>query len=472
MLSADSNPRASRRLIDNPIWRLSVALVLVVTLGLLIFFPDELGLRRVSTESSTDGARAVLSPQPDTPDPTTETPATDGVAQPSSESATVAESEASALAVAVEPVRPSVALETVIQDALLRSGVEELTLPAEGCNSHSPLPDRAGAPVLYTCAPGIVTTSAPGRVLMAVADAPGPESLAGFPSETWSWQRLDSLGRFVVVDHGRLGGSMSVVTVYSQLSDVADDITVGVAVGAGDPIGVIDASNADGSARLVWELWIDDDLLPADVPSVEPVTAIGWAAILADGAVLPASTACPLPSQVPELLPNAPRYYRNGVHRGVDFNCGRGNDAFAFRDGTVLLAVRDFVDPFVAQREASLVNAAFASSTPHWILMMLYGNFIVIDHGDIEGVGRVTSISAHLESVDDAIQVGSPVSAGQRLGEIGNAGTNAGSEQTDASVHLHWEVFIDDDFLGAELGVQETSAVYRAMLCQAPDASC
>lgn len=471
MLSTDSNPRASRRLIDNPIWRLSVALVLVVTLGLLIFFPDELGLRRVSTESSTDGARAVLTPRPDSVDPTPET-LTAGNAVEESVPGPEAGSEPNALAVAVEPLRPTVSLETVLQETLLRSGLDELTLPAEDCSSSSPLPSRAGAPVLYSCAPGIVTTSAPGRVLMAVADAPSPDTLGAVPSETWSWQRLESLGRFVVVDHGRLGGSMSVVTVYSQLSDVADDITVGVAVEAGDPIGVIDASNADGTARLVWELWVDDDLLPADTPSVEPVTAIGWAAILADGAVLPASAACPLPSQVPELLPNAPRYYRNGVHRGVDFNCGRGNDAFAFRDGTVLLAVRDFVDPFVAQREASLANAAFAATTPHWILMMLYGNFIVIDHGTIEGVGRVTSISAHLDSVDDAIRVGSPVSAGQRLGEIGNAGTNAGSEQTDASVQLHWEVFIDDDFLGAELGTQETSAVYRAMLCQAPDASC
>jgi len=175
---------------------------------------------------------------------------------------------------------------------------------------------------------------------------------------------------------------------------------------------------------------------------------------------------CGLPLDVAVSLPNSPRAYRSGTHAGIDFIClERGRSAVAAMGGRVVMAMGDYQDPTPADRSEVLGVAAQAGRTPFWTLAMLYGNFVVLDHGVIEGIGHVLSIYAHLESLDPAMSPGAQVARGQRLGEIGNRGTEPSATGVDdpRSLHLHWEIHIDDTYLGAGLTAEETREIYGVL---------
>lgn len=175
---------------------------------------------------------------------------------------------------------------------------------------------------------------------------------------------------------------------------------------------------------------------------------------------------CPLPLNVPESLPNAARDYRGGVHEGIDFICGEyGRDAVAALDGQVVVANDSFVDPTPAERSEILATAKALGRTPPWTLAMLFGRFVAIDHGIRAGVGHVVTIYAHLNAIDPAIKPGHRVKAGERVGEIGKAGTeSAGTGETrPQAIHLHWEIHIDEQFLGQGRSAAETSAIYAEL---------
>ncbi|MCB1543241.1 MAG: M23 family metallopeptidase [Rhodoblastus sp.] len=175
---------------------------------------------------------------------------------------------------------------------------------------------------------------------------------------------------------------------------------------------------------------------------------------------------CPLPLGTYESLPNAERDYRSGVHEGIDFICGEfGRDAVAALDGQVLIANQSYVDPKPSERKELLDIAAQVGHTPPWTLAMLFGRFVVIDHGSRPGVGHVVTIYAHLNEIDPAIVPGHHVATGDRIGEIGNAGTeSAGTgEDRPQAIHLHWEIHIDDQFLGHGATGADTSAIYARL---------
>lgn len=380
------------------------------------------------------------------------------------------------------PVGPSLDEVTLAVSTLL-DGADFLS-PALGCTAmfdESVTLSPPGVAADYRCPAGVVVAPIEGRVLMTVSE-PGiePVAITNVRRNAWQWSRGLELGRFVVLDHGPVGNGASVISVHSRLGEVNADLGPGDWVGAGEAIGATRIepveAQADGTiptadpafaTGFTWEVWIDNQFATPTY-EVSTATALGWAEQLSTMSVPPVEPVCRFPGGASELLPNAPRYYRSGVHQGVDFNCGRGHDAYAFADGQVVLLVNDFENPSVAQREQTLANAGAAGSTPHWILAMLYGNVVVIDHGDVPGVGRVTTISAHLDSVDPGITLGQSVSAGQRLGEIGNAGTNAGSLGNDATIHLHWEILVDGTHLANGLSASDTNSVYSSALCDEP----
>ena len=114
-----------------------------------------------------------------------------------------------------------------------------------------------------------------------------------------------------------------------------------------------------------------------------------------------APTGCvPAPLDDPDFLPNAPRAYRSGVHQGVDYDCDApGHHAVAALDGRVVVAVGDYHSPGPAQREEILAIAEQRQTTPPFTLLMLYGNYVVIDHGIIDGAGHIITLYAHLHSL-------------------------------------------------------------------------
>lgn len=199
-------------------------------------------------------------------------------------------------------------------------------------------------------------------------------------------------------------------------------------------------------------------------PSYEQ--ALKSALLLAPDILTPSNCRSPLPRD--DLLPNAPRTYRYGVHQGVDFQCiTLGHPAVAALDGRVVVVVGDYQDPDSDDRDLLLDVGSHLQATPPFTLLSLYGNYVVIDHGLIDDVGHVVTVYAHLEEVDPAIRVGLPIRAGQRVGEIGNRGTEAAANgDFGYDPHLHWELHINNLYLGAGLSAAETRQVYTTLFSE------
>lgn len=78
----------------------------------------------------------------------------------------------------------------------------------------------------------------------------------------------------------------------------------------------------------------------------------------------------------------------------------------------------------------SAASGSVVSATWHYS----YGNYIVIDHGNIDGK-NIKTLYAHLSSM--SVSAGNAVKQGQKIGVIGNTGNSFG-------VHLHFEVKVND----------------------------
>lgn len=240
------------------------------------------------------------------------------------------------------------------------------------------------------------------------------------------------------------------------------------------PEATVSLDPSDGSSPGNPPDGADADPVPTATPvflvlDQEPQTyqeALEDAARLSLDIVWPSGCMSPLP--YPDLMPNAPRAYRSGIHQGVDFQCfARGHPAVAALDGRTVLVVGNYEDPDSDKRDLLLDVAAQLDATPPYTLLTLYGNYVVIDHGVVPDVGHVVTVYAHLESVDPDIRVGEAVQAGQTVGEIGNRGTHAaanGDFYTDP--HLHWELHIDNQYLGAGLSAEETRFVYTTLFAE------
>ena len=173
---------------------------------------------------------------------------------------------------------------------------------------------------------------------------------------------------------------------------------------------------------------------------------------------------CPVPVESPDLMPNAPRdSYRAGIHQGVDFACF-GRTVRAVLDGRVVVAVGDYTTPPLPDLEAVLATTYELGATPPYTLIMLYGNYVVIDHGMVDGVGHVASLYVHLDALDPDIKIGGAIAAGQPLGIMGSTGTvQAAAGVRPLGYHLHWELHINGHYLAQGLSIAETEEVYRAL---------
>jgi murein DD-endopeptidase MepM/ murein hydrolase activator NlpD len=138
----------------------------------------------------------------------------------------------------------------------------------------------------------------------------------------------------------------------------------------------------------------------------------------------------------PELLPDAPRDYRAGIHEGIDFPAPMGAAVRAAASGTVVRVDTQFVDWSLEQQEVALSDALRLGYTPAGTLDRIRGRQVWIDHGR----GIVTRY-AHLSAVE-AIVVGQRIEAGAPIGEVGSSGYPQGGP------HLHFEVRIGDDYFG------------------------
>ena len=166
-------------------------------------------------------------------------------------------------------------------------------------------------------------------------------------------------------------------------------------------------------------------------------------------------------------LPNAPRSYRNGIHRGIDFFSNWGTDVRAVAPGSVIRADHNYKEYPAKFREKMLRSSGSVGHTPSDIFNnVLLGKAIFLDHGfDLIPGFRTISIYAHLSSIDKEMIGGAKVKSGQYIGKTGNSGTKASTLGTRREAHLHWELILQKDNKEIYLGKgMEYEKLYNMLL--------
>jgi len=153
-------------------------------------------------------------------------------------------------------------------------------------------------------------------------------------------------------------------------------------------------------------------------------------------------------------LPNAPRKYRSGTHRGIDFFANWGTPVRAVADGIVIRSDHNFNEVPADFRENMLDVSAQVGHTPSDIFnSILLGKAVFLDHGfDLVPGFRAITIYAHLSHIDAPIIPGYKINAGELIGKSGNTGMRESTLGSKAGSHLHWEMILHKDHHEIYLG--------------------
>jgi murein DD-endopeptidase MepM/ murein hydrolase activator NlpD len=200
---------------------------------------------------------------------------------------------------------------------------------------------------------------------------------------------------------------------------------------------------------------------PASAATPNPTPALDVEDL--HGFAFPIADACMPTSD--NLLPNAPRRYRQGVHEGLDFYPGlacapiaEGTAVLAMHDGTVIRADTDYVE-LTRERLAELRQlTAEAGTTPPDVLDEYRGRQVWVDHGH----GIVTRY-CHLSFIVPGLAEGAYVRQGQPIAGVGESGTPESLESPGTEMHLHAEVRVGDTFLGQGLPADIVRALYARL---------
>jgi murein DD-endopeptidase MepM/ murein hydrolase activator NlpD len=165
-------------------------------------------------------------------------------------------------------------------------------------------------------------------------------------------------------------------------------------------------------------------------------------------------------------LPNAPRDYRSGTHRGIDFFANWGTPVKAVSDGIVIRADHGYEEVPADFRVNMLSASAKVGNTPSDIFnSILLGRAIFLDHGfDLIPGFRVITIYAHLSHIDKNIIPGAVIKAGDVIGKSGNSGTRESTVGIKAGAHLHWEMILQKGKQEIYLGKDVPNPQLYAML--------
>jgi murein DD-endopeptidase MepM/ murein hydrolase activator NlpD len=252
---------------------------------------------------------------------------------------------------------------------------------------------------------------------------------------------------------------------------------------AGVEYTVVEGDTLSGIAQLFGVTV--EDIVAANGLADPTAISVGQVLIIpVNGVVLTPTPVAPTPTPDPRLsgfsmpiagaclttsdnqIPNAPRDYRAGTHEGVDFYTGyvcvdvpAGSPALAAKGGTVIRADHDFTDMTLDELNAVLAKTQAQGFTDSESLDKFRGRQVWIDHGS----GVVTRY-CHLSGIPEGIVEGAKVQAGQTVGLVGDSGTPEAVTSPGVEIHLHWEVRVDDSYLGAGLPPDQVRAIYERLL--------
>ena len=160
-------------------------------------------------------------------------------------------------------------------------------------------------------------------------------------------------------------------------------------------------------------------------------------------------------------LPNAPRSYRSGTHRGIDFFSNWGTPVRSVADGIIIRSDISYKEMPADFRIEMLKRASLINRTPSDIFNeLLLGQAVIIDHGlELFPGYRSISIYAHLSSIIPKFEIGYNIKSGEIFGYSGNTGTSPSTLGTKDESHLHWELILQDSkgeyYFGQDLEYSE-----------------
>ncbi|MEA1880859.1 MAG: M23 family metallopeptidase [Candidatus Marinimicrobia bacterium] len=175
--------------------------------------------------------------------------------------------------------------------------------------------------------------------------------------------------------------------------------------------------------------------------------------LIPDFSIIVPATALILPCQglnIPKKatrLPNAPRTYRSGIHRGIDFFSDWGTSIQAVAKGLIIRSDLNYKEIPADFRVNILSRAAKLDRTPSDIFnSILLGKAVFIDHGfDLFPGYRTITIYAHLSHINPNVKAGYRIKAGEVFAKSGNTGTRPSTLGTRDESHLHWELILQDE---------------------------
>ena len=146
-------------------------------------------------------------------------------------------------------------------------------------------------------------------------------------------------------------------------------------------------------------------------------------------------------------LPNAPRNYRNGIHRGIDFFANWGTPVYSVAKGVIVRADHNYKEVPADFRVNMLKASEKVGNTPSDIFNnILLGKAVFIDHGfDLVPGFRCVTIYAHLSNIKNHIKPGYIITQGELIGESGNTGMRESTLGSKAGSHLHWEMILQKE---------------------------
>lgn len=220
----------------------------------------------------------------------------------------------------------------------------------------------------------------------------------------------------------------------------------------GSPVGDVPNGGASAPTATIEAVPFDPTAPPSDL---DPDDLAGF--------TVPIEGAC-LPSR-DEVMPNAPRAYRNGVHEGVDFyngdvctEVGLGTPVRAMYRGVVVRADHDYEELTLEDVQRLDAKTAEQGYSDAETLDTYRGRQVWVDHGN----GIVTRY-AHLSSIAQGVAPGLDVYPGDVIAAVGESGTPESVTAPGTELHLHAEVRIDDGFLGKDLPADEVRRLYQRL---------
>jgi hypothetical protein len=154
-------------------------------------------------------------------------------------------------------------------------------------------------------------------------------------------------------------------------------------------------------------------------------------------------------------LPGAPRKYRNGVHKGLDFNTYMGADQIeqkmklttpilAIASGEIVRVDNDYIP--MSLNEYNDITQYNQNHPVTYVDKDFGGRQIWIDHKN-----GVMSSYNHLSSIVKNIKIGTKVAKGEMIGYAGNSGLISEIKNSKDQIHLHLELWIDGEYLGNDM---------------------